>query len=149
MVEPLHSQVEATVVVLVASIDGFGPKLLGVLLPGIEVRNAGLFIQHVGTFANEWNLHSVVLVEMLFVVLNEQLADLGQLAAATRDAVKLDAFDKDLDEGTRLGKVAPLSRDVVNVDVELKSVEAADHHFQNADANCVDVFQHQNFVLLV
>ena len=71
----LHTQVEATIEVLVARVYSTMPKLLSFFFMTIKICNASLFVEHVGSLANEWNLHPIIFVKVLFVVLNKKFSD--------------------------------------------------------------------------
>lgn len=64
----------------------------------IEVLDARSLVKVVSSFANEWNFHTVVLVEVLLVVLNEELADLSQDALALGDWFELQAATENLNQ---------------------------------------------------
>ena len=102
--ELAHPKVEAAVKVLVVGHDGFLPKFLSLLDDGfsfrfkVEVLDAGKLIQNVGFLSHERVCESVVLVEVFFKVLDQQLAQVAQLALRGADSCQLYALQEHLDQ---------------------------------------------------
>lgn len=83
---------------LIGSVDCFRPELLSCLKIASEVKDARPLVQVVGPLSNEGHLHTVILIKVLFVVLNEQLPDFCKFALSFRDWLELNAFNEDFDQ---------------------------------------------------
>jgi len=87
MEEFLHAEIKTTVVVLIALVNCLIPEFFCELFFVVEIGNTCLLIEHVSTFADERNLHSVIFIEMLLEILNQQFSNFCKLTLSLCDTV--------------------------------------------------------------
>lgn len=84
---------------LVRGVNSARPEQLGFCCFAIEVFDARSLVKVVSTLANEGHFHTVVLVEVLLVVLDEEFTDLSKDTLALGDWFELQAATENLNQG--------------------------------------------------
>ena len=114
-----------------------------VLLTSAQSHDSFL-VTDISTFADDRQFHLVEgALEELEVVPDEEALDAGELTLALGDVVDVDALHEHLDKGRALGELRPGQGQAVQRNRELVGADAPYHQLQQADAEGVNVLQHQ------
>jgi hypothetical protein len=87
-------------------------------------------------------------LEVFLKFTDKQFANRLQLSFTVSNAVNLNALDQNLNEGCGFGELSPGEGQGVETDTELLFAETADHHFEQANTQAVNIFKHEDFHLL-
>ena len=146
----MHAEVALRVKVAIGELTSLTPILQRLALFVVEQSHDSFLVKDVCLLADKGSLHLVDwLLEELFVLSDQEFFDALQASFPLGDRVDLDAFDKHLDQRSRLREFGPSQGQGVERDAKVLLGCPADHQLKNRDSKRVDVFEHDDLTFLI